>query len=241
MQKYQDTNSYAYAPYMPDPVQQYVSSQSGADDAGSYNAESYNAEPSNDLPSFVEPGYNGYSGIVPYGPPGAYNPGAFAVQSGYEGYLVPGPPQNSVETRDEPSPVSALTSSLPTFMRMTSQLGRAFAFLMSLLAVTVFGGGITTAICTFTPLCTISFAVPFFGVRSGVRNGAGKSSIPDATAELLEKSVKMIKNMQDDEKSNIAAKSDVKLPETEVKSITEKAEPLVKVEPLVKADTPPTK
>lgn len=238
MQKYQEANSYdgydasRYAPYQPDPVQQYVS-QSGADDA--YNAESYNAEPSNDLPSYVEPGYNGYSGIVPYGPPGAYNPGAFAVQSGYEGYLVPGPPQNSVETRDEPRPVSALTSSVPTFMRMTSQLGRAFAFLMSLLAVTVFGGGITTAICTFTPLCTISFAIPFFGVRSGFRNTDGKSSIPDATAELLEKSVKMIKNMQDDEKSNIAAKSDVKLPEAEVKSITEKAEPLVK------ADTPPTK
>lgn len=49
---------------------------------------------------------------------------------------------------------------------MTSFIGRSIAFLMGLIGVTVFGGGVTTAICTFTPLCSISFALPFVGLRT---------------------------------------------------------------------------
>lgn len=229
---------------MPDLVQQYASSHGGnvdsvhpnafhsdSFDPNSFNPDAYNpdsnAEASNEVPAFIEPGYNGYSDFGPYGSPNGYNSdGSFSVQNGYEGFLVPGPPGQKAVVAREPLPnplgsISALTSSIPETMRQTtSLLGRSFAFLLGLLGVTVFGGGITTAICTFTPLCTISFAIPFLpalGVRSGLRDVAETLDMSD-TANMLAKSISKLAKMQPDEKANFAAKASAQVPEADIKS-----------------------
>lgn len=44
---------------------------------------------------------------------------------------------------------------------------RSGAFLLTLTGLVLVGGAVTTAICAFTPVCTISFAsLPFVGLRN---------------------------------------------------------------------------
>lgn len=197
-----------------DPVHQYVSSF-GAD------TEALEAEPTNESASLVDP-YAAYDPNV-YNPSapnafqsGAYNPGAFHVRTGYEGYLVPGLPKQAVQQETvasrEPqtffSPLTAFTNNLPQTMRQAgSLLGRSFVFLLGLLGVTVFGGGITTAICTFTPLCTISFALPLVGIRSGVKEMAENYIGADSTKFVLQ-AIEKYSKMQPDEKASMAAQSE---------------------------------
>lgn len=222
----------AYHAYsgVPDPVQQYVSSQY------SYTPEQQSeitvAEPSNEVPTVLSPYHGQYSGG--YNPaayhPGQFNsnqfnPNAFHVQTGYEGYLVPGPPtaaQKDIEPREPPSsPFQSISSSIPTSMReATSLLSRSFAFLLGLLGVTVFGGGITTALCTFTPLCTISFALPF--VRSGIREFneiVGNGDLAEM-AQKAQKALEKYTRMDSAAKGNTVTKSDSSNVEDEWKTLT---------------------
>lgn len=221
-----DASKSSYPVYTkPDPVQQY---------ATSYNQEKdINAEPSEQLTSYLEPvgnypQYAGYSGIVPYASAnvGGYNPGAFAVQSGYEGYLVPGPPQALAEPKKEVvsrnsftsflDPISSTVSSLARSFPGSMMFGRSLSFLLGLLGVTVFGGGITTALCTFTPLCTISFALPFAGLRSGFKELA-KSYVGPENADMLDKAIETFTKMETQERAQAAAKSEAPIADSDIK------------------------
>lgn len=229
---------------MQDPVQQYVSS---------YNPENVGAqgESSNEVPTVIDPysNYpNQYSGGYPqgvynpvaYNPaafnPNQYNPGAFRVQTGYEGYLVPGPPgpvQQKVEVapRNPTSLLTSISNIIPSMRESTSLLSRSFAFLMSLLGITVFGGTITTALCTFTPLCTISFALPLFGVRkSSIRNYA-EPFMGEEKAKMLEKAIETFGSLNNEQRAKIVAKSIETEPEIDIKSIpsVEKVDPSEKM------------
>lgn len=163
----------------PDPVQQYANSYGTDNEA---NPSDIVTTSTGNVAYPVQ-----YSGIAPYSGYSGYNPGAFSVQSGYEGYLVPGPapllPARSTElgTPQLPSlfsgPLSALTSIFPSMRDATAMIGRSMGILLGLIGVTIFGGGVTTALCTFTPLCSISFALPFVGLR-GFRDTA--KTITDA-------------------------------------------------------------
>lgn len=240
-----------------DPVQKY---------ATSFSAENNGValEPSNEVPSVIDP-YSAYSNQVSgaYSPQGSaynpaaynpsafnpqvYNPGAFHVQTGYEGYLVPGNPpasQKKIATREPSSffvPLSrsfqALASGIPGTVRQTgSLLARSFTLLLGLLGMTIVGGAITTTLCTFTPLCTISF-VPF--VRN-VKNyaepfvGSEKAEMLEQTMKALEKSVDTVNKMNAKEKALMAAKSESTVPETEIKEKSSDE----KVEPVKTSDTP---
>lgn len=114
----------------------------------------------------VVPVYNGFGNFGPY----VYNhPGAFAVQSGYEGYLVPGPESQSLATLDTDegfNPFSGVSNIFPSARTVLSTVGRALGVVFGLLGVTVVGGGLSTAICTFTPLCSI-LGLPFKLTRTG--------------------------------------------------------------------------
>ncbi|XP_055317623.1 uncharacterized protein LOC129576465 [Sitodiplosis mosellana] len=212
-----------------DPVQQYVS--------GQYGNDVNQAESTNEVPTVVDPlsvyptQYSGHAIHGGYNPtaydpaafnPHQYNPGAFNVQTGYEGYLVPGPPlpQKQVVARNPSSffgSLQAIPSSLTETMRdTTSLLGRSFAFLMTLLGVTIGGGAITTALCTFTPLCTISFALPF--VRTGLRELSQPVVGKDA-ADILEEAIVKFSKFNSEQRAKMAAKSDAIVPEIEIKTV----------------------
>lgn len=115
---------------------------------------------------------NAYGG--PYAPsPSAHmptyypGPGGLILQSGYEGYLVPQLP---------PAPIAPgfgdlFRSIMPYPRTLASLFIRTSTYLLGSLGVILFGGAVTTALCTLTPLCTISFAVlPFLGLRDTAKN-----------------------------------------------------------------------
>lgn len=180
--------------------------------------------------------YNGYSGIVPYAAGNGYNPnvggynsGAFAVQSGYEGYLVPGPPQAPVAPKKEVSSRSSVASLFGPLSSTFSALSRSlpenpFSFLLGIVGATVFGGGITTLLCTFTPFCSITF--PFLPFRSGLKSLA-KTYVGPENAELLEKAIDKFSNMQTEERANAAAKSDDAVVESVMKVVSDAPKSIV--------------
>lgn len=127
-----DTSNYDHQNYQ-DAVQQYVNSYGGVAGGGPYQ------------------GYSGYP-----------NNGGFSVQSGYEGYLVPSYPVATPRpVATNPGTFSAIQKMLPHRQTVYSGMTKTVGMLIQSLGVVFFGGAITTAICTFTPLCTISFALPF--------------------------------------------------------------------------------
>lgn len=140
------------------------------------------------------------SGFIanPYGYAGyPTNPGAFAVQSGYEGYLVPSPigqqPSTALyypQNEEEDSAITTLTNLLPRSLVPT--FGRAIAMLWGLLRVTLYGGSVTTALCTFTPLCTISFALPFIGLRATAKKIVEAIDVDKETSENVERAADFV-------------------------------------------------
>lgn len=80
---------------------------------------------------------------------------------------------------------------------------RSLSFIGNLLGVTIFGGGITTAICYFTPLCTISFALPFIGLRSRVKKVAESMKFGETqtnhlmqATDLVETAIRKLQSLQ---------------------------------------------
>lgn len=213
-----------------DPIQQYASQYgNGVEQADSTNEVPTVIDPNAFYPnqfsgSPIHGGYNptGYNS-APYNP-NQYNPGAFNVQTGFEGYLVPGPqlpPQKQVVApRNPPSVINslqAIPSGLIASMRdTTSLLSRSFAFVMTLLGVTIGGGAITTALCSFTPLCTISFALPF--VRSGIRD-ITEPLLGKESAEILEKAMTKFGALNAEFKGKVATESESIASKIETKSM----------------------
>lgn len=195
----------------------------------SVETDSTKAEPTNAIPTYLEPldaaqayPYAGLSGIVPSYAANAqiaspYNPGAFSVQSGYEGYIVPGPPELVQQRANEASTelpfvgtitnsLTSLTSTLPVPIRSIAT--QAITILGALLGFTVLGGGLTTAICTLTPFCTISFALPFAlpFARSGLKFIA-RPFVGEENAELLETTLLRLSQMQNKQQTELAEKT----------------------------------
>lgn len=159
-----------YQNFVPqDSVQQYVSQYTGhpyAPNGGDpyagptgYSMAANGPGPYGGIPfgPAFPPGGPGFPPGGPGFPPGGpgfppVGPGAFSVQSGYEGFLVP----SIVAPPPPPPPLfSALRSILPRslmslFMRSGDYIVRSLSFLF-------FGGIFTTAVCSMTPLCTITF------------------------------------------------------------------------------------
>lgn len=147
-------------------------------------------------PDIVQQYASGYPyGYGTFGPYADGSQGAFAVQSGYEGYIVPADQyykQNKavVAPPSTPNFLEAVSSFVPSLRSVTGIAGRFFSVLFGLLGVTVTGGGITFAICQFTPLCTLTIPLLGLGLGKAARADGPKATIADdlkaATADRVE-------------------------------------------------------
>lgn len=115
-------------------------------------------------------------GQLPYGQ-SPYGQIAYApVQTEY-GILVPDGPlpphHDSVIVPSSPSSAFDLVDLLKDLVprSIAFLLAKWSAFIVSLFSLVAFGGIVTTAICSFTPFCTISFAaLPFAALRKSIAN-----------------------------------------------------------------------
>lgn len=149
----QGANGAAHA--TPDPVQQYVGLTPAASEAVQLFAN--------------------YPGFNPYMFLGQTDPNEFTVQNGYNGYIVPdirGSSQalatvDGEEEEEEDTGLipGNLTNLFPSMRFLLSALGRTASVLFGLMGVTVMGGGLSTALCTFTPFCLTNF-LPFARVAT---------------------------------------------------------------------------
>lgn len=153
------------------------------------------------------PGGHAVGYPAPYGGPGGYGGGygpGFAVQTGYEGFLVP-----QIPPPPPPGPgfMDIFRSQLPYPRTVMSMLMRSGTYLMSSIFVVLVGGALTTAICTLTPLCTISFAaLPFLGLRESLTSKTIKESIASEitsdrvrrAAEFVQTALNKYNQMQED-------------------------------------------
>lgn len=159
-----------YQNFIPqDNVQQYVNSYGGP-----YS------------PNGQAVGYPAGYGGGGYGP----GPGGFGLQTGYEGYLLPQIPP------PPPPPVwDVFRNQLPYPRTIMSMLMRSGTYLLSSIGVLLFGGAATTAICTFTPLCTITFAaLPFLGLRESLTSKTIKESIAsEITSERVRRAAEFVR------------------------------------------------
>ncbi|KAK3911031.1 Formate--tetrahydrofolate ligase [Frankliniella fusca] len=83
----------------------------------------------------------------------SYSEPGFSVQTGYEGYLVP------YQGHSVPSPgaLGLLAALLPLPKLGLKLFPKVGLFLLGFLFLLLIGGAFTTAVCAFTPFCTISF------------------------------------------------------------------------------------
>lgn len=139
------------------------------------------------------PQYTGQHGNI------QYIPVSVPIQTEYEGFLFPMNPQTKSPAQSQPQltppppPPTATQNAMENIKSPNTDL--IIAVLRSVLprnlvhfivnwgtmianffSVVVFGGLMTTAICTLTPLCSISFAPLAFGFRNGFPSDASNQT-----------------------------------------------------------------
>lgn len=125
---------------------------------------------------------NHYGGPYPPHPQAYYgsNPdSSFAVQTGYEGYLVPSFPAIASEiapgfssfAKIAPAGYGFVKSALPVIGKVLFAVIVKLAIVAaSALGVVATGGLITALVCTFTPVCKLTFpGLPFVKLRESAK------------------------------------------------------------------------
>lgn len=139
--------------------------------------------------------------LGPYGfPGGPVGPAGFSVQSGFEGFLVPHipppppppPPPQAFYNGGGPGPFDLLRAVVPH--SIASIFMRSGSYLLQTIGVILFGGAVTTAICSLTPLCTISFAaLPLLGLR-GTTKTVTDALVKEVTTDRVARAAAFVKN-----------------------------------------------
>ncbi|CRK99968.1 CLUMA_CG013263, isoform A [Clunio marinus] len=123
-----------------------------------------------------------------------YGPG-FAGQA-LEGFLIPTMKQTEIEPV-EPSSFDFLRSLLPAPRLFIGALTRLFSFAVSAFGVIFFGGAITSFLCAFTPLCSITFfASPLALLRKESKEIVDKIG-SEITAERIKRAADLFKLAMD--------------------------------------------
>ncbi|XP_055381426.1 uncharacterized protein LOC129612008 [Condylostylus longicornis] len=138
---------------------------------------------------------NYFGGPVPYTAGVLPPPTPLAVQTGYEGYIIPVQPQ---QTETSLTFWSFLRGLIPKVL--FAWMLKLAAIALSAVGLVLFGGALTTAICALTPLCTISFTAAMPAI--------GKSLSDDATlnrvkrvAEFLNTAIEKYNELQRNDRS----------------------------------------
>ncbi|XP_013101394.1 uncharacterized protein LOC106083096 [Stomoxys calcitrans] len=161
-----------YAGYLtPEAFQQYLSQFAGA---------------------FAPYAYPGYA----TGPTPVY-PGPFAVQTGYDGFLVPAvqpnlPNSNTAVSTSVISHVVTALQSLSTLL-MSSPFFQIIMTVLGVVAMIVFGGAITTGICNFTPLCSFSLKAVTY-LRGNGAADVGRMIAEEMTPERVRRAAEFVRN-----------------------------------------------
>lgn len=141
----------------------------------------------------------------------APSPDSFIIQNGFEGYLTPHVPSNTKEVSTQTSLTETLVNTFSGYMPALKSIGNVvqqiFGVIAALTGITAIGGGLTAAICYFTPLCSISLfpALPFKAAMPQKRSIEGNAK---PTEKELEDSVtNLIKSI---DKYESAAQASVK-------------------------------
>lgn len=141
-----------------------------------------------------------------------YIPGTVPIAMEYEGYLVPinpnsQAPQTQPKSTTPPPPTSPSSTSMETIKSPNTDLIIALlrtvlprnlvffivnwgAMIMNMFSIVAFGGLMTTAICTLTPLCSISFAPIALGLRGDLAGSASNQT----TLQRIRRGTEMLNN-----------------------------------------------
>ncbi|KAI8130674.1 hypothetical protein FF38_11867 [Lucilia cuprina] len=133
----------------------------------------------------------GYPG---YGPAPVY-PAPYAVQTGYEGFLVPSPTTSLTASGTVNSSsgniLTALSNLIPALMNST--IFRVVATVIGAILMLIFGGAVTTAICNLTPLCDISFKAVTY-LRGNGAADMGRMLAEEMTPERVRRASEFVRS-----------------------------------------------
>lgn len=183
-----------YSSFVPqDSVQQYVNSYGGGAGGAGFGGVGG---------GYGGPGFGGGVGTPYAGGYGAIDPSGFAVQSGYEGYLVPSfPPGGYNYLR----PFNGIFKSLlPHPKAFIGLIAKAGVLLFSAIGTVLVGGLVTALLCTFTSVCHISFAnLPFLKLKETAKEISttlGQEITPDRVkraAEFVKNAIEKYSQLQE--------------------------------------------
>ncbi|XP_061395257.1 uncharacterized protein LOC133330869 [Musca vetustissima] len=161
-----------YAGYLtPEAFQQYLAQFAGA---------------------FAPYAYPGYGAA-----PAPVYPGPFAVQTGYDGFLVPSVSANlaATGTAASTSVISNISTALQNLFTtlMSSTIFQMVLTALGALAMILFGGAITTAICNLTPICNISFKAVSYLRGEGAAD-VGRMLAEEMTPERVRRASEFVRN-----------------------------------------------
>ncbi|XP_073817852.1 uncharacterized protein [Musca autumnalis] len=161
-----------YAGYLtPEAFQQYLAQFAGA---------------------FAPYAYPGYGAA-----PAPVYPGPFAVQTGYDGFLVPSVSANvaATGTAASTSVISTISTALQNIFTtlMSSTIFQMVLTALGALAMILFGGAITTAICNLTPICNISFKAVSYLRGEGAAD-VGRMLAEEMTPERVRRASEFVRN-----------------------------------------------
>lgn len=135
------------------------------------------------------PGFGGPIGGTPYAAGyGGVDPSGFAVQSGYEGFLVPSfPPGGYNYLRPFNGIFKSLLPHPKAFLAIIAKIG---FLIFSTIGTVLIGGLVTTLLCAFTSVCHISFAnLPFLKLKETAKEittTLGQEITPDRVKRAAE-------------------------------------------------------
>ncbi|KAM7361852.1 uncharacterized protein ACRADG_012726 [Cochliomyia hominivorax] len=128
-----------------------------------------------------------------YGPAPVY-PAPYAVQTGYDGFLVPSTSTSltasGTVTNTSGNFLTAL-SNLATAV-MNSPIFRVLATILGAILMMFFGGAVTTAICNLTPLCNISFKAVSY-LRGNGAADVGRMLAEEMTPERVRRASEFVR------------------------------------------------
>lgn len=122
---------------------------------------------------------------------------SYGVGNGYtgqtlEGFLIPALKQTAIAPLATPTFISFMKSYWPGPKFLIAIVAKIVALVGSTIGIVLFGGAITSFICSFTPLCTISIlGRPLALLRKETKEIVDKI-VPEVTAERIKRAADLL-------------------------------------------------